>query len=125
MVCNKKSGGGVSFDIQIASLLPSAVVDGQVVVLTATIPETIYFSYVKPAEPANGDLWVHTVDGGGYQLNVAGEQNLTLTPGLTMQYNGSTWVYCNAYIGVAGVWQLFSTNSAVLGVDVGTNHFYM
>lgn len=105
------AAGGVSFNVVTAQQLPAVVVDHQVVVLTGTEPGTICFSYAAPAEPVSGDIWIHTVDNGGYSLSIAGDQSIFLTPGLTMQYNGSTWVYCNAYIGVAGVWQLFSTNS--------------
>ena len=94
-----------------AQLLPSAVVDQRVVVLTATAPETIYFSYAAPTDPAAGDIWIHTVDNGGYSLSIAGDQSIVLTPGAVMQYSGTAWVYCDAYVGVSGEWKLFSTLS--------------
>ena len=105
------AAGGVAFDVQISTSLPAVVVDHQVVILTGTEPGTICFSYAAPAEPVSGDIWIHTVDNGGYSLSIAGDQSIFLTPGLVMQYNGSAWEYRNAYIGVNGVWTLFSTNS--------------
>ena len=103
--------GGVVFDVQIAQQLPAAVVNNQVVVLTSRDCSKWTFSYGPPASPESGDIWIHTVDGGGYTLSIAGDQTLILTPGVVMQYNGSAWEYCNAYIGVNGVWTLFSTKS--------------
>ena len=103
--------GGIAFDAQTAQQLPAAVVNNQVVVLTSLACSQWTFSYGLPDSPAAGDIWIHTVDGGGYTLSVAGDQTLILTPGVVMQYNGSAWEYCNAYIGVNGVWTLFSTKS--------------
>ena len=103
--------GGVVFDVQIAQQLPAAVVNNQVVVLTFRDCSKWTFSYGPPDSPESGDIWIHTVDGGGYTLSIAGDQTLILTPGVVMQYNGSAWEYCNAYIGVNGVWTLFSTKS--------------
>lgn len=45
------AAGGVAFDVQISTSLPTVVVDHQVVILTGTEPGTICFSYAAPAEP--------------------------------------------------------------------------
>lgn len=101
----------MAIDVVTATLLPSAVKDGQVVVLTSTTPGKITFSYDTPTDPAAGDIWIHTVDNGGYTLSADEAIGIRITPGATMQYNGSIWEYRNAYIGVSGEWKLFSTLS--------------
>lgn len=108
---NGGSGGGASVNAITASALPAAVVDGQAVIITSTTPGKIIFSYAAPSDPVSGDIWVHTVDNGGYTLSADGAVGIKITPGATMQYNGSIWEYRNAYIGVSGEWKLFSTLS--------------
>ena len=61
--------GGVVFDVQIAQQLPAAVVNNQVVVLTSRDCSKWTFSYGPPASPESGDIWIHTVDGGGDTLS--------------------------------------------------------
>ena len=104
-------GGGADINAVAASSLPSAVVDGQAVIITDTTPGKIIFSYTTPSDPASGDIWVHTVDNGGYTLSADGAVGIRITPGAVMQFNGSIWEYRNAYIGVSGEWKLFSTLS--------------
>lgn len=104
-------GGGADINAVAASSLPSAVVDGQAVIITDTTPGNIIFSYTTPSDPVSGDIWVHTVDNEGYTLSVDGAVGIRITPGAVMQFNGSIWEYRNAYIGVSGEWKLFSTMS--------------
>lgn len=104
-------GGGADINAVAASSLPSAVVDGQAVIITDTTPGKIILSYATPSEPVSGDIWVHTVDNEGYTLSVDGAVGIRITPGAVMQFNGSIWEYRNAYIGVSGEWKLFSTLS--------------
>lgn len=104
-------GGGADINAVAASSLPSAVVDGQAVIITDTTPGKIIFSYTTPSDPVSGDIWVHTVDNEGYILSVDGAVGIRITPGAVMQFNGSIWEYRNAYIGVSGEWKLFSTLS--------------
>lgn len=104
-------GGGASLNIITATLLPSAVVDGQAVIITSTTPGKIILSYATPSDSVSGDIWVHTVDNGGYTLSADGAVDIRITPGAVMQFNGSIWEYRNAYIGVSGEWKLFSTLS--------------
>ena len=108
---NGGSGGGASVDVITATLLPAAVVDGQAIIITSTTPGKIIFSYAAPSDPVSGDIWVHTVDNGGYTLSADGAVGIRITPGAVMQFNGSIWEYRNAYIGVSGEWKLFSTLS--------------
>lgn len=104
-------GGGADINAVAASSLPSAVVDGQAVIITDTTPGKIIFSYTTPSDPISGDIWVHTVDNEGYTLSVDGAVGIRITPGAVMQFNGSIWEYRNAYIGVSSEWKLFSTLS--------------
>lgn len=104
-------GGGASLNIITANLLPSAVVDGQAIIITPTTPGKIILSYATPSEPVSGDIWIHTVDNEGYTLSADGAVGIRITPGAVMQFNGSIWEYRNAYIGVSGEWKLFSTLS--------------
>lgn len=106
-------GGGASLNVVTASILPSAAVDGQAVIITDTTPGKIIFSYATPSDPVSGDIWVHTVDNGGYTLSADGAVGIRITPGAVMQFNGSVWEYRNAYIGVSGEWKLFSTLSSL------------
>ena len=110
-VIYSRGGGGASLNIITATLLPAAVVDGQAIIITSTTPGKIIFSYAAPSDPVSGDIWVHTVDNGGYTLSADGAVGIRITPGAVMQYNGSIWEYRNAYIGVSGEWKLFSTLS--------------
>ena len=105
------SGGGASLDVITATLLPAAAVDGQAIIITPTTPGKIILSYATPSDPVSGDIWVHTVDNGGYTLSADGAVGIRITPGAVMQFNGSIWEYRNAYIGVSGEWKLFSTFS--------------
>lgn len=105
------SGGGgyANINAVTASLLPATVTEGQIVVLTSTAAPNIYLGYAAPDSPAAGDIWIHTVDTeAGYPFVIG---TATLKPGATVQYNGSAWEYRDAYIGVSGTWQLFSTLS--------------
>ena len=104
-------GGGADLNAVAASSLPSAVVDGQAVIITSATPGKIIFSYATPSDPVSGDIWVHTVDNGGYTLSADGAVDIRITPGAVMQFNGSIWEYRNAYIGISGEWKLFSTLS--------------
>ena len=104
-------GGGADINAVAASSLPSAVVDGQAIIITSTTPGKIIFSYATPSDPVSGDIWVHIVDNEGYTLSVDGAVGIRITPGAVMQFNGSIWEYRNAYIGVSGEWKLFSTLS--------------
>ena len=104
-------GGGADINAVAASSLPAAVVDGQAVIITSTTPGKIILSYATPSDPVSGDIWVHTVDNGGYTLSADGAVGIRITPGAVMQFNGSIWEYRNAYIGVSGEWKLFSTLS--------------
>ena len=104
-------GGGADLNAVAASSLPSAVVDGQAVIITSATPGKIIFSYATPSDPVSGDIWVHIVDNEGYTLSVDGAVGIRITPGAVMQFNGSIWEYRNAYIGVSGEWKLFSTLS--------------
>lgn len=110
-IINTAGGGGASLNVVTASILPSAVVDGQAVIITSTTPGKIILSYATPSDPVSGDIWVHTVDNGGYTLSADGAVDVRITPGAVMQFNGSIWEYRNAYIGVSGEWKLFSTLS--------------
>lgn len=103
------SGGGADINAKIAASLPSEVTDGQIVIVSSTAAENIYFGYTAPDTPAEGDVWIHTIDtAAGYVFPVG---TIVLKPGATMQYSGSLWVYRDAYIGVSGAWKLFSTLS--------------
>lgn len=104
-------GGGADINAVAASSLPSAVVDGQAIIITPTTPGKIILSYATPSDPVSGDIWVHIVDNEGYTLSVDGAVGIRITPGAVMQFNGSIWEYRNAYIGVSGEWKLFSTLS--------------
>lgn len=109
-------GGGAGFllDIAFHSILPASVTNNQIAVVTDVVPNKITFSYATPESPAGGDLWIHTVDNDGYTLPAYSADYgavIKLTPGATMQFNGSIWEYRNAYIGLNGEWKMFSTQS--------------
>lgn len=103
-----QAGGGVKINAVTAPELPATVTDGQIVIITTTQTSTVYLGYVAPDNPVAGDVWIHTVDGGGYSFNIS---TIAITPGVTMQYNGYIWEYRNAYIGINGVWTIFSTQT--------------
>ena len=84
--------GGVVFDVQIAQQLPAAVVNNQVVVLTSRDCSKWTFSYGPPASPESGDIWIHTVDGGGYTLSIAGDQTLIQNPRCPPARGNRLWV---------------------------------
>lgn len=101
-------GGGLSLDVVTASALPSAVVDGQIVVITETAAGTVYIDTDEPASPASGDVWVK-VEANSVGL-ILTEQSPYLRNGLTeaYQWNGSAWGAHDGYVGIAGVWTQFA-----------------
>ena len=101
--------GGLSVDVVTASSLPSAVVDGQIVVITNTTPSTVYIDTDEPANPVAGDVWIEVAAGGDAAL-VLTEESPYLRNGLTAsnQWNGSEWEKCDGYIGEAGNWEQFA-----------------
>lgn len=104
----KGGSGGTLINAITASALPATVVNGQIVVITDTAAGNYLFSYDTPATAAKGDIWIHTVDSGGYSFSIGG---ITITPGATMQFNGSIWEYRNAFVGINGTWNMFSAQS--------------
>ena len=92
---NGGSGGGASVDVITATLLPAAVVDGQAIIITSTTPGKIIFSYAAPSDPVSGDIWVHTVDNGGYTLSADGAVGIRITPGAALF--GSTGMPTSEY----------------------------
>jgi hypothetical protein len=107
------SGGGVLINAIQVDTLPAIVVDGQFVIISALAAANFTFSYALPISPVLGDVWVHTLDNGGYAVVAGSGKSAILTLGATMQYDGSTWVYKDAYVGVSGVWQMCSTMSTL------------
>lgn len=101
-------GGSLSLDVVTASALPSAVVDGQIVVITDTTPGTVYIDTDEPASPVSGDVWVK-VESNSVGL-ILTEQSPYLRSGLTeaYQWNGSAWGAHDGYVGIAGVWTQFA-----------------
>lgn len=105
------SAGDFLLNAEVVSILPAAVTDGQMVIISNVQAENIYFGYTAPTAPIAGDVWVHTLDiADGYSFSVG---TINLKPGATMQYNGSAWDYRDAYIGINGAWVLFSTTTAL------------
>lgn len=106
-----QGGGRIAFDVQYSAILPSTVVDGQIIVLTTVTPTKITFSYVVPPNPESGDVWINNGGNNGYSVTSGDNQQVIITPGITMQYIGATWVYKQAYVGISGVWKKFSTDT--------------
>ena len=102
-------GGGLSLDVVTASALPSAVVDGQIVVITETTPGTVYIDTDEPASPVSGDVWVKLEAGADVVLELS-EESPYLRGGMTSatQWNGGAWIETDASLGIAGEWKQFS-----------------
>lgn len=108
--------GGLSVDVVTASSLPGTVVDGQIVVITDTTPGTVYIDTDEPTSPATGDVWVMLKAGADVVLALS-EESPYLRSGLKQasQWDGSTWMTRDGYLGVAGMWTQFSTEMPPLG----------
>lgn len=109
-------GGSLSLDVVTASALPSAVVDGQIVVITDTPPGTVYIDTDEPASPVAGDLWIEVAAGGDAAL-VLTEESPYLRNGLAAanQWSGSAWQTYDGHVGVDGAWMQFSSNLPPIG----------
>ncbi len=112
----KSIKGGLALDVVTASSLPSAVVDGQIVVITETAPGTVYIDTDEPASPVSGDLWIEVAAYGAAAL-VLTEESPYLRNGLVSatQWDGSTWVIVVGYMGVSTEWVQFSANLPPVG----------
>lgn len=96
--------------VRAVSALPETVEFNKILIITELQPTNIFFAYDEPFDAQTGDIWIHTVDGGKYDFFIGG---ITLTLGVVSQYDGSGWVYRDAYIGRFDAWQLFSTNTSL------------
>ena len=109
-------GGGVELDVVTASTLPTTVTDGQIVVITDTTPGTVYIDTDEPASPATGDVWVKLEAEATVKLELT-EESPYLRGGLTAaaQWDGSTWVSRDGYLGVDGVWEKIAISLPSIG----------
>lgn len=112
-------GGGLSLDVVTASSLPGTVVDGQIVVITGTIPGTVYIDTDEPAAPSAGDVWITVAAGGDAALELT-EESPYLRNGLTdaQQWSGEAWNSFDGYIGIAGEWVQFSSQLPRVGTPL-------
>lgn len=113
IIANQRSlgggGSGIKINASVLSVLPSSATEGTIVVVSSTQAKQFYFGYTMPPSPVAGDVWIQTIDTTlGYPFLIG---TVTLKPGATMQYTGSEWEYRNAYIGLGGKWEIFSTFS--------------
>ena len=109
------TGGGVSLDVMVASSLPTAVVENQIVVITDTPAGTIYVDTDEPANPVNGDVWVQV---GSSDYGVEFSETFRNGYNKAQQYNGSSWGILDGYIGISGMWEKFSTGMPVKGTPL-------
>lgn len=102
--------GGLALDVVTASALPGTVVDGQIVLETATPANNVYVSTEEPANHASGDVFIMLEPGAEVLWGVMSEPYF-ISGGLSYsaQWNGTKWVVLDGYYGVAGVWEQFST----------------
>ena len=112
-------GGGLSLDVVTASALPDTVVDGQIVVITETAINNVYVSTEEPASPAAGDILIALVNGAEVIWGVSSEPYF-VSGGLSYaaQYSGTAWTAVDAYYGVSGVWEEFSTTLPAVGTTL-------
>ena len=112
-------GGGLALDVVTASALPSAVVDGQIVVITNTAFNNVYVSTEEPASPAAGDILIALENGAEVMWGVSSEPYF-LSAGLSYaaQYSGTAWTVVDAYYGVSGEWVMFSTTLPAVGTSL-------
>lgn len=99
-------GGGADINAVAASSLPSAVVDGQVVIITSTTPGTIYIDTDMPSSPASGDAWVVVAEGGNGAIAFTKDSPLFRVGFKAVKQYGSNgkWSYVEGYLGMAGAW---------------------
>ena len=112
-------GSGLSIDVITAAALPDKVVDGQIVIETETSANNVYVSTEEPVSPASGDILIMLEPGTEVKWGIMSEPYF-LSAGLSYaaQWNGTTWVICEAYYGVSGVWEQFSTNLPAVGTSL-------
>lgn len=112
-------GGGLSLDVVTASSLPGTVVDGQIVLETATPANNVYVSTEEPASPAACDILIALENGAEVQWGVMSEPYF-LSAGLSYaaQWNGTTWVVLEGYYGINGAWEQFSTTLPAVGTPL-------
>lgn len=103
------AGGGVALDVTSGALLPSTVVDNQIFIVTSTPVNEYYVTLEQPLMPASGDVWVK-IGASTITEIILNDTNpyFALSFLVSYQYNGSTWAYVPAYVGMSGQWVLMA-----------------
>lgn len=111
--------GGLALDVVTASALPGTVVDGQIVVESTTPANHVYITTDEPATAEVGDILIAIEPGAEIRWELTDETSF-IRGGLAYaaQWNGTTWVICEAYYGVAGAWEQFSTTLPPVGTPL-------
>lgn len=111
--------GGLSVDLVTVPSLPSTAVDGQIVVESTTPANHVYITTDEPVTAEVGDILIAIEPGATVKWELTDGINF-LRGGLAYagQWDGTTWVICEAYYGVNGAWEQFSTNLPAVGTSL-------
>lgn len=102
--------GGVAFDVSSAASLPGQVTDKRIFVETSTTPTGYYINTNEPTSPTAGDVWIQ-VAAGSVTLELSAQSPFAYLSFVSAkQYTGSRWNKVSAYLGIQGVWVLFSSS---------------
>lgn len=114
-------GGGLAFTVKAYETLPETGRENNIAVIS-TIPVNGYvFDKTPPASPKNGAVWI---DSSGSSISFAATKDgsIILYPKACKQWDGNTWIACNAYIFQSGVWVQFATQNLYI-YNAGTEYY--
>lgn len=110
-------GGGIDYDVSVSTSLPDTVTNDKIVVITDVIPplaDGIIIDTVEPANPVEGMIYINNGIGPLAITKQGDNVTMIMRPGDTVQWAGSAWMRCNAYIGVDDEWEQVSYSVGTL-----------
>ena len=105
--------GGIALNVAYGAELPTAVVEGQVFIVTTTVPGIVYLDTDEPKNPTKADVWIEV---GASAVGV--DLSKTIRNGLTKirQYNGNSWGSVAGYLGASNEWKKLSAALPPVGI---------
>jgi len=105
-------GGGLTLSVKAYETLPETEKENTIAVITAMdIPNFVIIS-TEPQTKSTGTVWINT-DGGGVSVAIDEDGIVTLFPAVCKQWDGSSWLGCDAYVYQNGVWVQFAADAPV------------
>ena len=113
MIFNMVGGGGsgkLGLSVKAyasADALPTSEAENAIAVITSTAIAKFVLSPIEPTSKTTGTVWI-TINGGDVAIGVDEEDIITLYPDRCVQWDGSQWVNCDAFVYQSAKWVAFA-----------------